>query len=600
MKNVLLWVCGAVLAASIAGLAAWGSLRESKAPDGFAGQIDLAKLEALAVHTDGRLNSLESFARFTLKYISGPNKINGNPPVFSYIDMMARPEVYDDTDMVYVKNKTMRADLAAALASSGKDAPWAEAFIKTGMISPSLLEHPEAQRLMDTWARDLIKTAKFVDDIRGAMHLKDPRLLSAQLRIVPPPPGPEDAKTVWLSPNELYPGDTTMPELVAAIPEALQARLRASWSALIRGWKAQDAPEVNKHIADLTAELHEVNEGLYPKLERLNAESVYFKLNHLTWVWVIYLLSVVLLLMSVAYKWDGARAAGLGAFTVAFLLHTGAVMLRWYVSGRWPNSNMFEAVTTSVWLGTVLAIVLEILARRSAMRNLFALTAGVASGAALMSAHYLPQLDANIRNMMPVLHDIWLYIHTNVIIASYALIAMAAVTASLYLVGRFFGAPAAYAKLGGTDAVMDLAAAGSGSTGFQPVPTGRSDSSGVSEKEKHRPEAGATSVRRAVPLGEVLDGATLVLMELSFVMLWAGIVMGAIWADHSWGRPWGWDPKEVFALNTFLVFLVLVHVRLKVKDKGLWTALLAVVGCAVMLFNWIIINFVISGLHSYA
>ena len=92
----------------------------------------------------------------------------------------------------------------------------------------------------------------------------------------------------------------------------------------------------------------------------------------------------------------------------------------------------------------------------------------------------------------------------------------------------------------------------------------------------------------------------MLLMELSFVLLWAGIVMGAIWADHSWGRPWGWDPKEVFALNTFVIFAILVHVRLKSKDKGLWTAILAVIGCAVMLFNWIVINFVISGLHSYA
>jgi ABC-type transport system involved in cytochrome c biogenesis permease subunit len=92
----------------------------------------------------------------------------------------------------------------------------------------------------------------------------------------------------------------------------------------------------------------------------------------------------------------------------------------------------------------------------------------------------------------------------------------------------------------------------------------------------------------------------MVLMEISFVLLWAGIVMGAIWADHSWGRPWGWDPKEVFALNTFIVFAILVHVRLKAKDKGLWTAWLAVIGAAVMLFNWIVINFVITGLHSYA
>ena len=105
---------------------------------------------------------------------------------------------------------------------------------------------------------------------------------------------------------------------------------------------------------------------------------------------------------------------------------------------------------------------------------------------------------------------------------------------------------------------------------------------------------------RSRSLGEVMDGATMILVELSFILLWAGIVMGAIWADHSWGRPWGWDPKEVFALNTFLVFAVLVHVRWSVRDKGLWTALLAVVGCAVMLFNWVVINFTIAGLHSYA
>jgi ABC-type transport system involved in cytochrome c biogenesis permease subunit len=112
--------------------------------------------------------------------------------------------------------------------------------------------------------------------------------------------------------------------------------------------------------------------------------------------------------------------------------------------------------------------------------------------------------------------------------------------------------------------------------------------------------ASMTSTTGQAKLGVVLDGVTMALMKLSFVMLWAGLVMGAIWADHSWGRPWGWDPKEVFALCTFIIFAVLVHVRLKVRDKGLWTAALAVVGAGVMLFNWIVINFYISGLHSYA
>ncbi|MHC4421403.1 MAG: cytochrome c biogenesis protein CcsA, partial [Planctomycetota bacterium] len=153
----------------------------------------------------------------------------------------------------------------------------------------------------------------------------------------------------------------------------------------------------------------------------------------------------------------------------------------------------------------------------------------------------------------------------------YGLITMAAVSAAIYLVYRLGGGRADHARVGGAGALILGAPAG----------------------ESSLAEADTSA-------GQVFDGATMVLMELAFIMLWAGLVMGAIWADHSWGRPWGWDPKEVFALNTFIILALLVHVRLKVVDKGLWTALLALAGFGVMMFNWIIINFVIVGLHSYA
>jgi ABC-type transport system involved in cytochrome c biogenesis permease subunit len=193
-----------------------------------------------------------------------------------------------------------------------------------------------------------------------------------------------------------------------------------------------------------------------------------------------------------------------------------------------------------------------------------------------MIAHFMPvYLNPNISNMMPVLHDVWLYIHTNVIIFSYCLIFMAAVTGFGYLAWRLAGGGEAYARVGGAGSLVQGGVAGGG------------------------PGGGIATARRP-SWGEVLDGTTMILIEVSFVLLWAGIVMGAIWADHSWGRPWGWDPKEVFALNTFVIFLILIHVRLKSRDKGLWTAVLALAGAAVMLFNWIVINFVITGLHSYA
>jgi cytochrome c-type biogenesis protein CcsB len=306
--------------------------------------------------------------------------------------------------------------------------------------------------------------------------------------------------------------------------------------------------------------------AVYPSQKKLGWESWYFSSGHMTWVWLVYLVSLIFLLAGVVYRWETARWVGLSVFLIAFGLHTFALGLRWYVSGRWPNSNMFEAVTTAVWFGALLAIVLELLAGRSALRNLFALTGAAASMVAMMAAHFLPELDPNISNRMPILHDIWLYIHTNVIIASYALIAMASVTGVLYLLWRLGGGGKEYARIGGAASLIEA---------------GRSDANKMSK-------------------GEVFDGVTMILMELAVIMLWAGIIMGAIWADHSWGRPWGWDPKEVFAFNTFVIFLILVHLRLTSKDKGLWTAWLAVIGCAVMMFNWVIINFVISGLHSYA
>jgi len=260
---------------------------------------------------------------------------------------------------------------------------------------------------------------------------------------------------------------------------------------------------------------------------------------------------------------------GLAMFLVAVLLHTFSVGLRWWVSGRWPNSNMFEAVTTAAWFGAFFALAFEIFLPRSPVRGIVALGGAGTGMVALMCAHFMPlSLDPTISNMMPVLHDVWLYIHTNVIIFSYALIFMASVTAGIYLLWR------GSLRLRGQSQGAILHAGGGGTS--------------------------MMLAGRARSLGEVMDGATMILVELSFILLWAGIVMGAIWADHSWGRPWGWDPKEVFALNTFLVFAVLVHVRWRVRDKGLWTALLAVTGCAVMLFNWVVINFTIAGLHSYA
>jgi cytochrome c-type biogenesis protein CcsB len=547
----------------------------------FHEQVDLRPLDRVAVFTEGRLKSFASFANTQMQFVTGPRKVAGQGSDFTYLDLMIRPGAYADADLIFVKNKEVRARIAQA--AQRDDASLTErlkAFEKSGLASEKVLQLPAVRAELQAMEGDLIRTAKEMDAMKGALSVKEPQFLLSSLRLIPPADGAADKPWASIADIMLLGADpATLPpnvrdrkvEPIPGLDEAKQRALSADWRALVMAWQQGDAAAVNARVESIAATLPALVPSIYPSKERLEWEGWYFRSGNLSRIWIVFLAATVLLLLALVYRWPWAMKAGMVTFGIAAGMQTFAVMLRWYISGRWPNSNMFEAVTTAAWMGTALAFVAEAwFLRRTAMRGVLALGAAVTSMVALMAAYLLPvQLNPNISNMMPVLHDVWLYIHTNVIIFSYALIFMAAVSASAYLVWRVAGGGPAFARVGGAGAVAELA-------------------------------GGAPDARPAGRTGEVLDGVTMLLTEVSFVMLWAGIVMGAIWADHSWGRPWGWDPKEVFALNTFVIFALLIHVRWKVRDKGLWTAVLAVAGAAVMLFNWIVINFVISGLHSYA
>jgi cytochrome c-type biogenesis protein CcsB len=570
-------VAVAVVAAAVRPAVAQAPAADGGAPRPFHEQVDLRPLDRVAVFSEGRLKSFASFASSQMQFVTGPRKVGGQGADFTYLDLMIRPGAYRDADIVYVKNKEVRARIAqAALRAEPADPALPErmrAFEKSGLASPLVLALPPVAQELKAMEGDLIRTAKEMDAMKGALSVKEPQYLLGSLRLVPPADGAVDKP--WTSIGDLMllgADQAQLPanlrerkvEPIPGIDEARQRALAADWRALVIAWQQGDAGAVNARVASIADALPALVPSIYPSRERLEWEGWYFRSGNLSRIWLVFLAATVLLLLALVYRWPWAMKAGMVTFGVAAALQTFAVLLRWYISGRWPNSNMFEAVTTAAWMGTALAFVAEAwFLRRSAMRGVVALGASVTSMVALMAAYLLPvQLNPNISNMMPVLHDVWLYIHTNVIIFSYALIFMAAVSAAAYLCWRLAGGGMAHARVGGAGAVAGLAERSS--------------------------------------MGEVLDGVTMLLTEVSFVMLWAGIVMGAIWADHSWGRPWGWDPKEVFALNTFVIFALLIHVRWKVQDKGLWTAILAVAGAAVMLFNWIVINFVISGLHSYA
>lgn len=633
--------------------------------ESFAQKLDLAPLYRIAVQADGRLRSFESHAKTYMGYVAGPRSINGQTNGFTYLDLMLRPEAYAEVELLHVKNKQVRQQIVDLLTEHGLDAAGGERIMKSGLVSRSQLNVPTVMALLERLGQDLIRTSKVVDALQSALAVSDPGFLLENMRVVPPPSG--DINKPWISMTELvgstvapmdsvHAGVAPKPKAIDGLDAALQEKIASTWTTLRKAWVAQDPLVVNTAVSELSSMFATVAPQLYPSPGRLAMESWYFRTSSMTWVWLLYLAAVVPLLMSIIYKWDGARKVGMGLFFLAFAAHTASTGIRWYISGRWPNSNMFEAVTTTAWLGGVSALILERIARHTALRNLFALGSAIMSMLALMAAYYLPaQLDSSINNKMAALNDIWLYIHTNMIIWSYAVIGLACIPALLFLRHRWcllwdngsvpkvrllvlpmalvvFNyasylllmhvinnpnqglAPQALIGVLGAVAgsgfillyeIMAVRARRASGLMFERGSTGGTaallDVRGNLSPGGASIGGGSGFLRAEAPTAsQVYDGATMVLVELSFIMLWTGIVMGAIWADHSWGRPWGWDPKEVFALNTFLIFLILIHVRLKVRDKGFWTAILAVIGFEVMMFNWIVVNFVISGLHSYA
>lgn len=646
-------VIGAIVA--LIGFFGFGRARAPKPQmSEFAQQVRLDPLYQIAVQADGRLRSFESHAKTTLSYIAGARVIRGQTSGVTYLDLIFRPESYRAEEIIFVKNKEVRRQIIdAASGQAAIDKETGDRWLDVGLFPrPTLLSQP-VMGLMQRLSGDLIRTAKTVDAIEAAMRVSEPSYLTSNLRIVPPPG--VDVRRPWIAIDDVLASTAPTDQAHAAIrktgnieglKEDVQKNLADAWGALGAAWRAQDAAKVNAEIEKLVAMVHGLQSPLYPSVKRLEMESWYFRYKSMTWVWLLYLAAVAPLLMSVIYRWDRARTIGMVLFGIAFAAHTVSVAIRWYISGRWPNANMFEAVTTSAWFGGVGALILEWVARRTALRNLFALGSAAMSMIALMAAYFLPaQLDSSLNNKTAALNDIWLYIHTNVIIWSYAVIGLGCVPALLQLRHRWcrlwdLGViprfrlillPMAMGVLNYTAYLLLMMAidrdhhglsanklwavmgASLGATMFIALEIVGARGRRIAGFALDRGSAGgaASLMSNPAPVGtflkangptatQVFDGATMVLVELAFIMLWTGTVMGAIWADHSWGRPWGWDPKEVFALNTFLIFLILIHVRLKVRDKAFWTAVLAIVGFEVMMFNWIVVNFVISGLHSYA
>ena len=239
--------------------------------------------------------------------------------------------------------------------------------------------------------------------------------------------------------------------------------------------------------------------------------------------------------------------AGLALTAVGFGLNLGGVVLRGVAAGRAPWGNMLEFVTTAM-VGVV--AVYLVLAWRTGARWL---GLPVAALAALANGLAVTVFYVAVAPLVPALHSVWFLIHIVAATISAAAFNLGALTAALYLLKaraeRLGTAPGYLARL---------------------------------------PEA------------RNLDRLSYRFHAFGFPLWTFTVAAGAIWAQYAWGRYWGWDPKETWALVTWVVYACYLHARSTAGWKGRRAAGLAVLGVATFWFNFIGINLLVSGLHSYA
>ncbi len=228
---------------------------------------------------------------------------------------------------------------------------------------------------------------------------------------------------------------------------------------------------------------------------------------------------------------------------VAFGLHTAGIVLRWIESyrlnmGHVPLSNFYESLIFYAWCIIGLLILMWKRLAHPSITLCASLIALLLMGYASIS----PSIQKNIEPLVPALQSNWLHIHVATCFIAYAAFAISFIAGALYLIGQ----------------------------------------------------------KRMLPATETLEEINYKSIIIGFPMLTSGILTGAVWANYAWGSYWSWDPKETWSLITWIIYALFLHARKTRGWKGKATAIISIVGFISVLITYFVLNFILSGLHSYA
>ena len=256
-----------------------------------------------------------------------------------------------------------------------------------------------------------------------------------------------------------------------------------------------------------------------------------------------YLVSMVLYILFFALKLEKPAKIANILMGIGFLIHTTAMVVRGIGAGRLPLTNQYEFATSFAW-GICLCYLVFLWKFRFQALGTFV------TPVIFLIIGYAAMQSKEVHELMPALKSNWLAFHVMTAIISYGSFGVAFAVSCMYLM--------------------------------------RQRMLGNAFWEQH------------IPSEKKLDNISYRAVCLGFIFLTLVLITGAIWAEAAWGSYWSWDPKETWALITWIIYAIYLHLRISRGWRGKQAAIFAVIGFICVIFTYIGVNTLLPGVHSYA
>jgi len=493
--------------------------------------------------TDGRMKPINTYASELLRKLSKKDVYQTFDANQVFLSMQESPQLWYNVPIIYLKAK--KADTIRTILGLEKSAKYAALV---DFLDPNL-DYKLGPYLTDAYSASVPTAIQNIfKETDQRVSLLFNTLEGSALRLFPIP---EDENNTWVSSKDYREGayqlqDSLYGNFINTGFIAYMATLqndKVSKTDFSKSHQLLDAiksTQIKYGGATMLSEDKIATEIIY------NRYDIFKKLFE----YYMYASSLMFLLLIVQIFKDRSKILHYSVQTFKYLiwicfgLHTAGLIARWYISGHAPWSDAYESMIYVAWATMSFGVMLG---KKSDLT--FASTAFV-TAMILMIAHW-NWMDPSIGNLQPVLNSYWLMIHVAIIVGSYGPLTLGMILGLITLL------------------LMIL--------------------TNAKNKEKM-----ALNIKELTIINEMA-------LTVGLVMLTIGNFLGGMWANESWGRYWGWDPKETWALISIMIYAFVIHMRLIPGLRSRFGfSVASVLAYGSIMMTYFGVNFYLAGLHSYA